>query len=60
VQFSTKVQAFIGETKRTIINEITTILIILQEEIGVIDPKERPTDNLKISLFFKAVRELDI
>jgi hypothetical protein len=41
------------------VGEIATILITLQEEIGVIDPKERPTDNLKIGLFFKAVRELD-
>jgi hypothetical protein len=39
--------------------KIATILITLQEEIGVINPKEKPTDNLKISLFFKAVRELD-
>jgi hypothetical protein len=59
-QLNTKVQAFIGETKGTIIGEIATILTILQEEIRVIDPKERPTDNLKISLFFKAIRELDI
>jgi hypothetical protein len=59
-QLSTKVQAFTGETKGTTVGEITIILIILQEEIGVIDPKERPTDNLKISLFFKVVRELDI
>jgi hypothetical protein len=42
------------------VGKIAIILIILQKEIRVIDPKEKPTNNLKISLFFKAVRELDI
>jgi hypothetical protein len=59
-QLSTKVQAFIGKTKKTTVSKITIILTILQEEIKVINPKEKPTDNLKINLFFKAIRELDI
>jgi hypothetical protein len=45
-QLSTKVQAFTGETKGAIVGEIATILITLQEEIGVINPKERPCQGI--------------
>jgi hypothetical protein len=61
LQLSTKVQAFTGyqATKGTTIAEIATALTTLQAEIGDIDPKERPTESLKIGLFFQAVRRLN-
>jgi hypothetical protein len=31
----------------------------LHPEIGMIDPKDQPSDNNKIARFFTAVRELD-
>ena len=61
LQLSTKVQAFTGykASETATIAEIATGLSTLQSEIGSIDPKERPTDSLKIGLFFQAVRGLN-
>lgn len=61
LQLSTKVQAFTGykATEGATVAEIATGLTTLQSEIGDIDPKERPTDSLKIGLLFQAVRALN-
>ncbi len=61
-QLSAKVQAFTGykpPEKTTSIAEISTQLSTLQYEIGAIDPKERPSDTLKISILLQAVRIFD-
>jgi hypothetical protein len=61
LQLSTKIQAFTGykATEGATIAEVATALTTLQAEIGDIDPKERPTDSLKIGLFFQAARGLN-
>jgi len=60
-QLSTKLQAFAGyrATKGTIVAEIATTLSTLQYEIGSIDPREKPTDGMKIGLLFQALRGLN-
>jgi hypothetical protein len=61
-QLSAKVQAFTTyrppESGATVA-VVATALSTLQYEIGTIDPKERPSDTLKISLLFQAIRALD-
>jgi hypothetical protein len=61
-QLSAKVQAFTtykppesGATVAVVATDLST----LQYEIGTIDPTEKPSDTLKISLFLQAVRALD-
>jgi hypothetical protein len=60
-QLSTKLQAFAGyrPTDGTTVSEIATALTTLQYEIGSIDPKEKPTDGMKIGLLFQALRALN-
>jgi hypothetical protein len=61
-QLSAKIQAFTAyrppETGATVA-EIATGLSTLQYEIGAISANERPTDTLKRSILFQAVRALD-
>ena len=61
-QLSAKIQAFTAyrptEGSATI-TEISTHLSTLQYEIGAIDPSERPSDTLKISILLQAVRASD-
>jgi hypothetical protein len=61
-QLSAKVQAFTAyrppESGATVAI-VATALSTLQCEIGTIDPAERPSDTLKISLLFQAIRALD-
>jgi hypothetical protein len=61
-QLSAKVQAFTtykppesGATVAVVATDLST----LQYEIGTIDPTEKPSNTLKISLFLQAVRALD-
>jgi Domain of unknown function (DUF4219)/Zinc knuckle len=61
-QLSAKVQAFTaykppasGATVAVVATELST----LQYEIGTIKPTERPSDTLKISLLFQAIKALD-
>ncbi|PMD53421.1 uncharacterized protein K444DRAFT_541610 [Hyaloscypha bicolor E] len=61
-QLSTKIQAFTsykpperGATVAVVATELST----LQYEIGTIDPTEKPSDALKISILFGAIRALD-
>ena len=60
-QLSTKLQSFAGYRPDgdTTVAEIATILSTLQYEIGSIDPKEKPTDSMKIGLLFQALRGLN-
>lgn len=60
-QLSTKLQSFAGYRPDggTTVAEITTTLSTLQYEIGTIDPKEKPTDGMKIGLLFQALRGLN-
>ena len=60
-QLSTKIQAFTGykPTGKTTITEVAMRLNTLQYEIGVIDPSERPSENLKIAIFLKAIKQLN-
>jgi Pol polyprotein, beta-barrel domain/Zinc knuckle/Domain of unknown function (DUF4219)/gag-polypeptide of LTR copia-type len=60
-QLSTKLQAFAGyrATEGTTVAEIATVLSTLQYEIGAIDPREKPTDSMKIGLLFQALRGLN-
>jgi hypothetical protein len=61
-QLSAKIQAFTayrppesGATVAVVATELST----LQYEIGAIDPAETPSDTLKISILFQAIRALD-
>jgi hypothetical protein len=62
-QLSAKIQAFTGyipsEEATTCVAEIANYLTTLQAEIGYIDPKERPSNTLKTSIFYKAIRVSD-
>ncbi len=61
-QLSAKVQAFTGykpPEKTTSIAEIATQLSTLQYEIGAINPNEKPSDILKISILLHAVSTFD-
>lgn len=60
-QLSTKLQAFAGYrgTEGTTVAEMATALSTLQYEIGAIDPRERPSDSMKIGLLFQALRVLN-
>jgi len=61
-QLGAKTQAFTGyrppESGATVA-VVATELSTLQYEIGAIDPAEKPSDTLKISLLFQAIRALD-
>jgi hypothetical protein len=61
-QLSAKIQAFTsykpperGATVAVVATELST----LQYEIGTIDPTEKPSETLKISILFGAIRALD-
>jgi hypothetical protein len=61
-QLSAKIQAFTsykppgrGATVTVVATELST----LQYEIGTIDPTEKPSETLKISILFGAIRVLD-
>jgi hypothetical protein len=41
------------------VTTVATELSTLQAEIGDIDPTERPSENAKIAVFFRAIRALD-
>lgn len=58
LQLGSKIQAFIGyqTSQRTPILEVAIAFIILQADIAYINPKEKPTNILKISIFFKILR----
>jgi len=58
LQLGSKIQAFTGyqASQGTPILEVATALTMLQADIAYIDPKEKPTDTLKISIFFKVLR----
>jgi hypothetical protein len=60
-QLSSKLQAFAGyrATEGATVAEIATALTTLQYEIGSIDPKEKPTESMKIGLLFQALRSLN-
>ena len=60
-QLDTKTQAFINykPLPNTTIATISTELSTLQTEIGGIDRKERPTDQMKLSILFRAARSLN-
>jgi hypothetical protein len=61
-QLDAKTQAFISYTPTTEhmgIAEIANNLTTLQTEIGLISTPERPTDSLKISVFFRVIRAVD-
>jgi hypothetical protein len=59
-QLSTKLQAFAGyrAPEGTTVAEIAIALTTLQYEIGSIDPKEKPSNSMKIGLLFQALRGL--
>jgi len=61
-QLGAKTQAFIGyvpQNGHTTVAEIANDLTTLQVEIGLISSPEKPTDSLKISVFFRVLRALD-
>ena len=61
-QLSAKIRAFTTykpPESGASIAEISTQLSTLQYEIGTIDPNERPSNTLKISILFQAIRALD-
>ena len=60
-QLSAKILAFTSYRPGTsaTVTEVATRLSTLQHEIGAIDPAERPSDTLKISILFQAIRALD-
>jgi hypothetical protein len=60
-QLSAKIKAFATyePSAKATVNEVATQLSTLQYEIGTIDPAERPTENLKISVLFTALKEID-
>lgn len=61
-QLSAKVQAFTAyrpPERGATVAVVATDLSTLQYEIGAIDPTEKPSDTLKISLLFQAIRALD-
>lgn len=61
-QLSSKVQAFIGykpQNSSTTIAEISTELNTLQAEIAAISSEERPSDTLKTTVLFQAIRAKD-
>lgn len=61
-QLNSKTQAFVGYKPRasnTTIAEIATELNTLQAEIASISLEERPTDTLKTTVLFQAVRAKD-
>ena len=61
-QLSAKVQAFTAykpPERGTTVAVVATELSTLQYEIGAIDPTEKPSDTLKISLLFQAIKALD-
>jgi len=60
-QLSAKILAFTSYRPGTSasVTEVATRLSTLQHEIGAIDPAERPSDTLKISILFQAIRALD-
>jgi hypothetical protein len=61
-QLSAKIQAFTSykpPERNTTITVVATELSTLQYEIGTIDPTEKPSKTLKISIFFGAIRALD-
>jgi hypothetical protein len=60
-QLGTKIQAFTGyiAPANAKVADIANDLTTLQANIRYIKPAERPSDTLKISIFFRAVRALD-
>jgi transposase InsO family protein len=62
-QLSTKIRAFTGykvpEGNTQRITEVANHLSTLQSEIGSIEPKERPSDTLKLATLFRVAGELD-
>lgn len=62
-QLSAKIQAFTGykplESEITGVAEIASRLNTLQAEIGDIDLQEKPSNTLKTSIFYRALRESD-
>jgi len=61
-QLSAKIQAFTSykpPERNATVAVVATELSTLQYEIGTIDPTEKPSETLKISIFFGAIRALD-
>ena len=60
-QLSAKIQAFTAYTApgNSTISEVATQLTTLQYEIATIEPKEKPSDTLKIAIFLQAIQSLD-
>src|SRR5882757_988666 len=61
-QLGAKTQAFISyqpSEGHATIAEVANDLTILQVEIGLISSLEKPTDSLKISVFFRVIRAID-
>jgi Reverse transcriptase (RNA-dependent DNA polymerase)/Integrase core domain/GAG-pre-integrase domain len=60
-QLGAKIRAFTTyqPPERGTVAEIATQLSTLQYEIGAINPTERPSDTLKISILFQAIKALD-
>ena len=60
-QLDTKTQSFINyiPSQNATIASISTELDILQSEIGGISADERPSDTMKLTILYRAVRSLD-
>jgi hypothetical protein len=62
-QLSTKIRAFTGykvpEGSTKGVTEVANQLSTLQSEIGSIEPKEKPSDTLKLATLYRVVGELD-
>jgi len=60
LQLSSKIQAFTSyqASLGNSILEVATALTMLQADIAYIDTKEKPTDTLKISIFFRVLRAI--
>jgi hypothetical protein len=61
-QLSAKIQAFTSykpPERNATVAVVATELSTLQYEIGTIDPTEKPSETLKISIFFGAIRAMD-
>jgi hypothetical protein len=61
-QLSAKIQAFTSYKpleRNATVAVVAMELSTLQYEIGTIDPTEKPSETLKISIFFGAIRAMD-
>ena len=60
-QLESKTQSFINYEPRqnASIASISTELNTLQSEIGVINPNERPSDTMKLTILYRAIRTLN-